>query len=239
MIAIYDSNAADTRVVQIQKGTGEPDPLIPSVLVFEGGHDNYKIGWEAQEEAVVSPELTVRSIKRVMGYGNDREFYDKTFSPDELAGCIIKKLVELAETEYFNMTGTYYNIKNAIVTVPANFFDLQIRGILKACEQAGLNLQEWGISEDLQRQIGKSVQAGIILDEPSAAALFYLDVFYDEHPELDEKLDTQKSVNFLVFDYGGGTLDVSIVEVLRLPKGGTGIRVLGQQRQQSDRGGQH
>ncbi|QTA86553.1 Hsp70 family protein [Desulfonema magnum] len=231
VIAIYDNNDDNTYVVEVtkDKATGKTDRLIPSVLLFEGGHDNYKVGWEAQNEAVISPELAVRSIKRVMGYGNDREFYGKNFSPDELAGCIIKKLIELAETEYYNMTGIYYNITHAIVTVPANFFDLQIRGILKACQIANLDTEEElvrEISRDLQQRVGKNVQAGIILDEPSAAALFYLDVFYDEHPELDDKLNSQKEVNFLVFDYGGGTLDVSVVQVEGLSNGSIGIKVL-------------
>jgi len=231
VIAIYDNNTDDTYVVEVtkDKATGKTDPLIPSVLLFEGSHDNYKVGWEAQNEAVVSPELAVRSIKRVMGYGNDREFYGKNFSPDELAGCIIKKLIELAETEYYKMSGTYYNITHAIVTVPANFFDLQIRGILKACKLANLDTEEElvrEISRNLKERIKKEVQAGIILDEPSAAALFYLDVFYDKHQELDAKLNDQEKVNFLVFDYGGGTLDVSGVQVLKLPNGSIGIRVL-------------
>ncbi len=229
VIAIYDSRKDDTHVVQIHKSPDKKTPLIPSVLVFEGGHDNYKIGWDAQNEAIVSPELAVRSIKRVMGYGNDREFYDKVFSPDDLAGCIIKKLVELAETEYYDMTQTYYNIRHAIVTVPANFFDLQIRGILKACGLAGLDTEEELVREtsrSLRQRIGKNVQVGIILDEPSAAALFYLDILLYEKALLGEKFDAQGSANFLVFDYGGGTLDVSVVEVLKLPKGGTGLRVL-------------
>ncbi|OQY60011.1 MAG: hypothetical protein B6245_03660 [Desulfobacteraceae bacterium 4572_88] len=230
VIAIYNSASDDTELVEIERGvSGEKTSLIPSVLVFEGGHDKYKIGWEAESEAVVYPENTVRSIKRIMGYGNDREFYDKTFSPDELAGCIIKKLVELAETEYFRMTKTYYDIKHAIVTVPANFFDLQIRGILKACEYAELDTEETLVRKTamkLGQKSGGNFQEGIILDEPSAAAIFYLGVLFSEDPELNRKLDHQEDVNFLIFDYGGGTLDVSAVQVSDMSNGGAGIKVL-------------
>jgi molecular chaperone DnaK (HSP70) len=230
VIALYNSSSDEAELVEIETGVADQkENLIPSVLVFDGTHENYKIGWDAENEAVAYPENTVRSIKRIMGYGNDREFYGKKFSPDDLAGCIIKKLVELAETEYFKMTGTYYNIRHAIVTVPANFFDLQIRGILKACEYAGLDIEEELARETatrLKQRTGKTVQEGIILDEPSAAAIFYLGVLLKEDSELDQRLNQREDVNFLVFDYGGGTLDVSVVQVAETPDAGTGIKVL-------------
>lgn len=225
VIAILQDGEPALVKVQDLKGN-KSHPLIPSVLAFEGRHDNYMIGRRAEAIASAYPENAVRSIKRVMGYGNIRKFFGRAFTPNELAGCIIKKLRELAETEYFNMTGgRYYDIKHAIVTVPANFYDLQIRGILEACEDAGLDTEKENVRKmamALKERVGENVQEGVILDEPTAAAIYYLDVLRNDK-EINKKFKKQHNVHFVVFDYGGGTLDVSIVQV---GNQGAGLRVL-------------
>ncbi|MCP4214798.1 MAG: Hsp70 family protein [bacterium] len=200
--------------------------LIPSLLVFHGRPDNYRIGMEAEKEADTYPEMSVRSIKRVMGYGNERTFFDKKFWPEDLAALIIKKLVEYAERSLFELNrgrpDAYYDIRKAIVTVPANFYDLQIRGILEACEKAGIDTEEAQVKEAAQKLkdlTGHDINEGIILDEPTAAALFFLKMFQESgtfEDEFDRKFKDNENINLLVFDYGGGTLDVSVVQVIGL-----------------------
>ncbi|MCK4763922.1 MAG: Hsp70 family protein [Candidatus Aminicenantes bacterium] len=237
VVAIWDDEEADLRLVEDENPvTGSRTPLIPSVLVFQGRPDNYKIGTEAESEADVYPEMTVRSIKRVMGYGNDRVFFEQNFSPEDLAALIIKKLIEFAEERLYRLnkgrTSPYLDIRKAIVTVPANFYDLQIRGILTACEKAGIDIEEKQAKEaadKLKKAIGHDINAGIILDEPSAAALFYLSKFQEENKlenEFNEKFSKNKNIHFLIFDYGGGTLDVSVVQINKLENKNIGIKVL-------------
>ncbi|HEY0373094.1 MAG TPA: Hsp70 family protein [Thermoanaerobaculia bacterium] len=206
--------------------------LIPSVLVFDDP-DTYKIGQAARNEADTAPDRTVRSIKRVMGYERDRAFFDRSYSAAELASLIIRKLVELAEKKIHleSTTGAHYNVRRAIITVPANFHDLQIRDVLEACHQAGLDTEEERarrVGEHQSKTVGASVNAGIILDEPSAAVLYYLDFLRRKRNSTDimRAIAREQGLKMLVFDYGGGTLDVAVAAATQLPGGGIGLRII-------------
>jgi molecular chaperone DnaK (HSP70) len=244
VVAIWDDEKSDITLINEENMTTKvATPLIPSVLVFSGSPDNYKIGAAAENEAKAYPEVTVRSIKRIMGYGNDRDFFGRNFSPEELASKIIKKLVEYAEEGLFRIheghKDAYRNINKAIVTVPANFYDLQIRGILKACEDAGIDIEEKQARQaamEAKKDNGRDINAGIILDEPSAAALFYLSKFQEEEKEefkkfkteIDERIAKNEMVHLLIYDHGGGTLDVSVVQIGRMENknNSIGVKVL-------------
>ena len=76
-------------------------------------------------------------------------------------------------------------IEKAVVTVPAYFTSSQKKATEDACEIAGLKCLR-------------------IINEPTAAALAY-----------SEQVDLQQAddKNVLVFDFGGGTLDVTIITI--------------------------
>lgn len=78
-------------------------------------------------------------------------------------------------------------IEEAIITVPAYFNDRQRSDTKKAAQLAGLKVER-------------------LINEPSAAALYYM--FHKYGGRIDEMED----LNLLVFDFGGGTLDLSYVE---------------------------
>lgn len=206
--------------------------LIPSVLVFDDP-DTYKIGQAARNEAKTAPDRTVRSIKRVMGYERDRTFFDRSYSASELGSLIIRKLIELAEQKiHVDATNdTHYEVRRAIITVPANFHDLQIRDVLEACKRAGLDTEEERAQKVAERQsgeIGAAVNAGVILDEPSAAVLYYLDFLRRSRDAsaIMQAIAREQGLKMLVFDYGGGTLDVAIAAATELQGGGVGLRII-------------
>lgn len=225
------STRNDSGVELVQDESSGKD-LIPSVLVFEDP-DTYKIGQAARNEADTAPDRTVRSIKRVMGYERDRSFFDRSYSAAELASLIIRKLVQLAEQKIHldSTNGAHYNVRRAIITVPANFHDLQIRDVLEACESAGLDTEEEKarkVGAHQSRSVGATVNAGIILDEPSAAVLYYLDFLRRKRKSSDimRAIAREQGLKILVFDYGGGTLDVAIAGATQLPGGGIGLRII-------------
>ncbi|HEY6141052.1 MAG TPA: Hsp70 family protein [Thermoanaerobaculia bacterium] len=204
--------------------------LIPSVLVFDDP-ETYKIGQAARNEAGAAPDRTVRSIKRVMGFDNDRQFFDRSYTAGELASLIVRKLVQLAEKKLLDDSGNYYDVRKAIITVPANFYDLQIREVLDACKAAGLDTEGEKAdraAQEVRQAIGEAVNAGVILDEPSAAVLYYVDHLRRTRSsaEITRAIDRDGGLRLLVFDYGGGTLDVSVASVTRVKGGGTGLRIL-------------
>jgi molecular chaperone DnaK (HSP70) len=85
-------------------------------------------------------------------------------------------------------------LSNTIITVPASFQANQRKDVLRAAEMAKINISE-----------------NMLIDEPNAAFLGYFNRLSDE-----EKNNWAKSVrnkNVLVIDFGGGTLDLSILNV--------------------------
>jgi molecular chaperone DnaK len=218
--------------VELVKDPLSKRDLIPSVLVFDDA-ETYKIGEAARNEADIAPDRTVRSIKRVMGYERDRSFFDRSYSAGQLASLIIRKLVQFAEQKLHtdSTNGTQWNVRKAIITVPANFHDLQIRDVLEACAAAGLDTEEEKAERAAERQrevVGEMVNEGIILDEPAAAVLYYIDFLRRTRSaaEITKAIAREGGLKLLVFDYGGGTLDVAVAGVTQVKGGGTGLRIL-------------
>ncbi|EYU34331.1 hypothetical protein ABFS82_11G031500 [Erythranthe guttata] len=103
----------------------------------------------------------------------------KQFSAEEISSMVLTKMRETAES----FLG--YQIKNAVVTVPAYFNDSQRQATKDAGAIAGLNVLR-------------------IINEPTAAAIAY---------GLDKKSSRSGEQNILVFDLGGGTFDVSLLTI--------------------------
>ena len=101
---------------------------------------------------------------------------EKEFLAEEISSMILGKMKEIAEAYLGNV------VKNAVVTVPANFNDSQRQATKDAGKIAGLNVVR-------------------MINEPTAAAIAY---------GLDYKSAINGKTNVLIFDLGGGTFDVSL-----------------------------
>ena len=168
----------------------------PSVVGFTG--TDKKVGDPAKRQAVTNPTKTVYSIKRFIGkdFSNctdevkrvpykvvnsgknvpSVQIDDKKYTPQEISAMILQKMKKTAE-DYLG-----YEVKRAVITVPAYFGDAERTATIEAGEIAGLKVER-------------------IINEPTAAALAY---------GLDKK---DKDSKILVFDCGGGTHDVSVLEI--------------------------
>lgn len=153
--------------------SAEGDRTTPSVVTLKG--DERIVGKHSKNQAVVNPEHTIRSIKRLMGTTEKVTIDGKSYSPVEVSAIILQKLKRDAES-YLGR-----DVTDAIVTVPAYFNDTQRQATKDAGKIAGLNVLR-------------------IINEPTAAALAY-------------GIDKTNDHNILVFDFGGGTFDVSILEL--------------------------
>ncbi|WP_431109229.1 molecular chaperone DnaK [Winogradskyella poriferorum] len=169
----------------------------PSVIAFvEGGE--IKVGDPAKRQAVTNPTKTVYSIKRFMG--------NKYSESKKEAERVPYKVVKGDnDTPRVDIDGRLYT--------PQELSAMILQKMKKTAEDyLGQDVSEAVITvpayfNDAQRQATKEAGeiAGLkvrrIINEPTAAALAY---------GLDKKSSDQKIV---VFDFGGGTHDVSILEL--------------------------
>lgn len=151
----------------------EGNNTTPSVVSINNGE--ILVGEIARRQAVANPKNTIRSIKRLMGKKTKIKVDEKEYTPEQFSAMILQKLKKDAE----NYLG--YEVKDAVITVPAYFEDAQRQATKDAGQIAGLNVKR-------------------IVNEPTAAALAY-------------GLEKSESHNILVFDFGGGTFDVSVLEL--------------------------
>jgi molecular chaperone DnaK len=169
----------------------------PSVVAFvEGGE--IKVGDPAKRQAVTNPTKTISSIKRFMGMK-----YSEV--KDEVKRVPYKVVKGDNDTPRVDVDGRLYS--------PQEISAMILQKMKKTAEEyLGQSVTEAVITvpayfNDSQRQATKEAGeiAGLkvarIINEPTAAALAY---------GLDKKNKDQKIV---VFDFGGGTHDVSILEL--------------------------
>ncbi|MGM0576254.1 MAG: molecular chaperone DnaK [Myxococcota bacterium] len=190
-------------VVAVMEG-GEPKVIpnqegartTPSVVAFNEEGETL-VGQIARRQAVVNPERTLFSIKRLIGHRYEEvekelerlpykivkasngdahiEVDGKRYSPPEISAKVLGKLKAAAEKHLGE------EVTEAVITVPAYFNDSQRQATRDAGKIAGLDVKR-------------------IINEPTAAALAY-------------GLDKKAGEIVAVFDFGGGTFDISILEV--------------------------
>ncbi|MFC5044931.1 molecular chaperone DnaK [Aquimarina hainanensis] len=169
----------------------------PSVIAFvEGGE--IKVGDPAKRQAVTNPTKTISSIKRFMG----NKFSESAKEAERAAYKVVKGD---NDTPRVDIDGRLYT--------PQELSAMTLQKMKKTAEDyLGQDVSRAVITvpayfNDAQRQATKEAGeiAGLtverIINEPTAAALAY---------GLDKKGTDQKIV---VFDFGGGTHDVSILEL--------------------------
>lgn len=169
----------------------------PSIVAFVEGGER-KVGDPAKRQAVTNPTKTVYSIKRFMG--------NKFSESSKEAGRVPYKVVKGDnDTPRVDIDGRLYT--------PQEISAMVLQKMKKTAEDyLGQGVSEAVITvpayfNDAQRQATKEAGeiAGLkvrrIINEPTAAALAY---------GLDKASDDKKIV---VFDFGGGTHDVSILEL--------------------------
>jgi len=161
-------------------------PYLPSAVYFERENLALVGQYAAREMLLRSPERTVRAIKRQMGRMWIYEpFKGVSWTPQGISAILLRK-IKAATEDALKETVTA-----AVITVPASFDSRQREATLGAAQLAGFRRDQIAL-----------------LDEPSAAIL---DFANEQLRRRVSYLDFDQPRIILVFDIGGGTLDVSIV----------------------------
>ena len=175
----------------------EGDRTTPSVEGFRKDGERV-VGKAAKNQAVTNPENTVSSVKRFIGRSYDETAEErKTISYNVLKGKDGRAVVDIDGKDY-----TPEEISAMVLQKMKADAEKQLGGPVT---QAVITVPAY--FNDAQRQATKDAGkiAGLevlrIINEPTAAALAY---------GLDK---TNKDEKILVFDLGGGTFDVSILEL--------------------------
>ena len=174
----------------------EGNRITPSVVAFTE-KDERLVGQLAKRQAVINPKNTVFSIKRFMGRRHNEVGEEEKLVPYEIAGGP----EELVKVEARGKSFT-----------PPEISAMVLQNLKKTAEDyLGTEVKKAVITvpayfNDSQRQATKDAGsiAGLdvvrIINEPTAASLAY-------------GIDKKKNEKIAVFDLGGGTFDVSILEV--------------------------
>jgi molecular chaperone DnaK len=189
-------------VVAVMEG-GEPvvitnpegSRLTPSVVAFTKTGERL-VGQVAKRQAVTNPENTIFSIKRFMGRRYDEVSEEMKMVPYTVTAAGNDVRVKALEKQY----------------APPEISAMILQKLKNAAEEyLGTSVTRAVITvpayfNDAQRQATKEAGkiAGLevmrIVNEPTAAALAY-------------GLDKKKDETIAVYDFGGGTFDISILEV--------------------------
>lgn len=178
--------------------TAEGGRLAPSVVAFNKNGERL-VGQTAKRQAVVNSENTIYSIKRFIGrHFEETESERKMVSYDVVKGPTDDVRVKVP------ITNREYSPQEISAMVLGKLKSDAEAYLGQAVTQAVITVPAY--FNDSQRQATKDAGkiAGLevmrIINEPTASALAY-------------GLDKKKDETILVFDLGGGTFDVSILEV--------------------------
>ncbi len=174
----------------------EGNRLTPSVVAFAKG-DERLVGQVAKRQAVTNPENTLFSIKRFMGRRYDEVSEEMKMVPYEVTKASNGDVRVKAGGGDHSPPQIAAMILQKLKTAAEEYLGEKI-------DQAVITVPAY--FNDAQRQAIKDAGqiAGLevmrIVNEPTAAALAY-------------GLDKKKDETIAVYDFGGGTFDISILEV--------------------------
>ena len=168
----------------------------PSVVAFSKS-DERIVGPAAKRQAVTNPERTIFSVKRFMGRKKSEVTEEQTIVPYEVVnGKNGDASVKIGETEYTPQEISAMILQKLRADAEAYLGETVTDAVITV--PAYFNDAQRTATKDAGRVAGLNVLR--IINEPTAAALAY-------------GLDKETDQTILVFDLGGGTFDVSVLEI--------------------------
>ncbi|MDP6850210.1 MAG: Hsp70 family protein, partial [Planctomycetota bacterium] len=190
-------------VVAILEG-GEPKVIpnkeggrtTPSVVAFLDG-DQRLVGGPAKRQAVTNPANTVFSIKRFMGRRHEEVSDEEKMVPYEIVGAPKEPVKVLAGGKEMSPPEISSHVLGYLRECAEDYLGQKVSKAVITVP-AYFNDSQRQATKDAGKIAGLEVER--IVNEPTAAALAY-------------GLDKSKTGKVVVFDLGGGTFDVSILEI--------------------------
>src|SRR5579859_6306614 len=173
--------------------------LVPSVVALNSGEKDFAVGNPARKYLVETPERAVYSIKRLMGRGLEDVGEELKFFPFRLgenmnAGEILR--IKLGDKEFTPPEISAHILRQLKRNAERYFGAPVTKAVITV--PAYFNDAQRQATKDAGRMAGLDVLR--LVNEPTAAALAY-------------GLDRQKEGIIAVYDFGGGTFDISILKL--------------------------
>ncbi|AGF73964.1 molecular chaperone DnaK [Bartonella australis AUST/NH1] len=191
-VAVMDGK--NTKVIENSEGAR----TTPSVVAFTDGGERL-VGQPAKRQAVTNPEGTVFAVKRLIG----RRFDDPMVEKDK--ALVPYKIVKGDNGDaWVEEAGKKYSPSQISAMILQKMKETAESYLGEKVEQAVITVPAY--FNDAQRQATKDAGkiAGLevlrIINEPTAAALAY-------------GLDKKDGKTIAVYDLGGGTFDISVLEI--------------------------
>jgi molecular chaperone DnaK len=190
VVAVMEGS--DPKVIANKDG----DRLTPSVVAFNDKGETL-VGVQARRQAVTNPKRTISSIKRFMGRRHNEVASEEKIVPYEVVGGPEDYVKVQAGDEEFTPPEISAKVLRALKEAAESYLGHKVN-------KAVITVPAY--FNDAQRQATKDagqiagLEVSRIVNEPTAAALAY-------------GLDKKKDEKIVVFDLGGGTFDVSVLDV--------------------------
>ncbi|MBO5244498.1 MAG: Hsp70 family protein [Selenomonadales bacterium] len=191
---MYNAVSGDVRLSTTKKA------ILPSCVYYRQ-EKNYEplVGDFARKQYPLRPHLVAKSIKSQMGnaaaQGLSPDIPDKT--PAQISSRILRHMLKEASKVY------RCEITDAVITVPANFDSVMCKATRDAAELAGIRVRNDDGSE-----------RPVLLSEPNAVVYDLINQIHNG--EISARIiDLSEKKRVMVFDLGGGTLDITLHEIKR------------------------
>ena len=171
-----------------------PSEIMPSLIVYHSNPTNgqtHSIGYDADtyRTSEIDGPYYITSVKRWLGYQWERFFpANQKLQPCDVVAHILKHIIRQAEN-HLDSLKTQSKINRCVITHPTIFSSKQRKDLEIAFNNIGIS--------DLK-----------LIDEASAASLGAIYQRYEYYTKL------QGSYRLLVYDFGGGTIDIVLSEVI-------------------------
>ncbi len=180
-------------LIQLESGAN-PLYIMPSSIIYHSQPKNgdiYKVGYGAETDRTseIDGPYYISSVKRWLGFNWNRQFPNSLkLQPSDVVADILKHIIKHAE-KHLDTISTKSKIKKFVITYPTMFDRKQQTAIKQA-------FKKLEITEKLEITDIK------LIDEASAASLGAI-----------SRQKKQGDYRLLVYDFGGGTIDIVLSNV--------------------------
>ena len=174
------------------------EELMPSFLYIPDSNSEPIVGLKAKAMLKSQPNRVIRSVKSYIGKPESMGWTidGKFFSPVDVSAIYLKHIIKAVQKTFDTASDDF------VICVPASFDSDMRSQTLQAAEKAGVKIKDADGPRD------------ILIDEPLASLYDFVNM--QNNGEISEiQVDFSEPKTVLIYDLGGGTLDVSLHKVIK------------------------